>query len=401
MRRVSTGSFDRMTSTSRHDRPLRRLPLLALAMLALLAALWGGLQRFGWALPVIRPSLAMAHGPLMVCGFLGTLISLERAVALRRLWAYLAPLLTGVGGLLLVCGGHGALGPLLITAGSVVLVAAFLYLLRRQAEPFLQVMTAGAAAWLIGNAVWLAGAAIPQVVHWWLGFLVLTIAGERLELSRMLRHEARVERQFLYVAAALALALGATSVFPGSGVRLTGLALLVLAAWLVRYDVARYTIRSWGLTRFAAACLLSGYAWLFTGGVLMAAYGARTAGPVYDAYLHAVFVGFVFAMIFGHAPIIFPSILGLPITYRPYFYFPLVLLHVSLLARVVGDVGGDLVLRRWGGMGSGAAILLYLLGILYTVLTSRAQALPDLSLPPDGGAYEGEAPQPPVADLFR
>ena len=59
-----------------------RLPLLALSILALLAGLWAGLLRLGWSLPPIQPGLYVAHGPLMVCGFLGTLISIERAVAL-------------------------------------------------------------------------------------------------------------------------------------------------------------------------------------------------------------------------------------------------------------------------------------------------------------------------------
>ena len=62
------------------------LPFLALAILALLAALWAGLMRLGWRLPALTPSLALAHGPLMISGFLGTLITLERAVALKQKW---------------------------------------------------------------------------------------------------------------------------------------------------------------------------------------------------------------------------------------------------------------------------------------------------------------------------
>ena len=42
------------------------LPFLILAILALLAALWAGLMRLGWGLPALTPSLAMAHGPLMI-----------------------------------------------------------------------------------------------------------------------------------------------------------------------------------------------------------------------------------------------------------------------------------------------------------------------------------------------
>ncbi|MCO5243594.1 MAG: hypothetical protein M9927_07165 [Anaerolineae bacterium] len=60
-------------------------PLVVLAVVALLAAMWAGLVRMGWQLPLLRPTLPMAHGPLMVCGFLGTLVGLERAVGLSGL----------------------------------------------------------------------------------------------------------------------------------------------------------------------------------------------------------------------------------------------------------------------------------------------------------------------------
>ena len=59
-----------------------RFPLMALGLLALLTVLWGGLVRLGWPWPVPLPTLFMAHGPLMVCGFLGTLIGVERAMVM-------------------------------------------------------------------------------------------------------------------------------------------------------------------------------------------------------------------------------------------------------------------------------------------------------------------------------
>lgn len=348
---------------------------MVLAMLSLILALWAGLQRFGWAMPALHPELPMAHGPLMVSGFLGTLISLERAVALRRLWPYLAPVLTGAGGLMLACGIGDAAGPLLMTLGSFVLVVIFAVLLRQQNERFMQVMAAGAVALFAGNVWWLSGALIPQVVHWWLGFLILTIAGERLELSRMLRHEKQVERQFLYIALAFGVGLVVASFAPDPGVRLTGAATVLMALWLVAYDVARHTVRASGLTRYVGACLLSGYFWLAAGGVLLLVYGQEMAGPVYDACLHAVFVGFVFSMIFGHAPIIFPSVLGVPIFYRPYLYVPLVVLHLSLILRVVADLAYLLDLRRWGGLGTALAIVLFLGSVIFAVTTAKKEEL--------------------------
>lgn len=359
-----------------------RFLLMAPAMLALGAGLWAGLLRLGWPLAVPGPALPMAHGPLMVCGFLGTLISLERAVALGRRWAYAAPALTGMGGLLLMAGVGTWQGPLLIAVGSLVLLGVFGAVLQMQVEPFVAVMGLGALAWLIGNVVWLAGAPVYQVVLWWMGFLVLTIAGERLELSRMLMHAPRVQRLFLCITAVLAAGLGTIAILPDVGVRILGAAFIALSFWLFYYDVARHTIRRTGLTRFIAACLLSGYLWLGIGGLLALAYGAQAAGSIYDGLLHAVFVGFVISMIFGHAPIIFPSILGTPLVYRPFFYVHLTILHLSLVLRIVGDLLGSVHARQCGGLLNAAAILLFLGGTLFAVRSGRRLVSPSESIGP-------------------
>jgi hypothetical protein len=72
-----------------------RLALVASAGLALLAGLWAGLVRIGWPLLPIEDDLVLLHGPLMLGGFLGLVIGLERAVALNRPWALAAPALAG------------------------------------------------------------------------------------------------------------------------------------------------------------------------------------------------------------------------------------------------------------------------------------------------------------------
>ncbi|MFN3928718.1 MAG: hypothetical protein ACK4OK_03690, partial [Thermoflexus sp.] len=90
------------------------------------------------------------------------------------------------------------------------------------------------------------------------------------------------------------------------------------------------------------------------------------AGPLYDARLHAVLVGFVFSMIFGHALIIFPAVLRVNLPFSRALYLPLALLHLSLLLRLAGDLGGIFEVRRWGGLLNGVAILLFL------VLMARA-----------------------------
>lgn len=358
-----------------------RFPLLALAILALLAALWAGLLRLPWNLPVLRPSLPMAHGPLMVGGFLGTLIALERAVALAALggrrWTYAGPLLAGLGGLALIVGLPGPIGPLLLALGSLVLLAAMLAIVRLQPALHSAVLATGAAAWLAGNLLWLAGRSIPQVVLWWAGFLVLTIVGERLELSRMLRPSRGTLLALLLAIALFAAGLVAGLADLALGTRLAGLGMIGMALWLLRFDIARRTVRKAGLTRYVALCLLAGYVWLLAAGLLGLRFGGATAGFQYDAFLHAVFIGFVLSMIFGHAPIIFPAVLGLAMPFRAAFYGPLILLHASLALRVAGDLLIWLPGRRWGGLLNEVALLLFLAMVLLAIrqgwLQSKSQ----------------------------
>src|SRR5699024_11895909 len=103
--------------------------------------------------------------------------------------------------------------------------------------------------------------------------------------------------------------------------------------WLLRFDVVRRTIRTTGLTRYIAMSLISGYIWLVVTGALWVVFGRlkpTTEHPAaYDAMLHAVFLGFVISMIFAHAPIIVPAVLGRAFPYHPMLYVPLVLSHAS------------------------------------------------------------------------
>jgi hypothetical protein len=76
----------------------------------LAAGLWTALLRIGWSLSTFGGVTAVQHGALMVSGFLGTLISLERSVALRRRWPYVVPALSGVGALIILSGLSPLLG---------------------------------------------------------------------------------------------------------------------------------------------------------------------------------------------------------------------------------------------------------------------------------------------------
>lgn len=352
-------------------RPVTRFPLMVLGMVALLTGMWAGLLRLGWDWPTPRPTFGLVHGPLMISGFIGTLIGLERAVALRRRWAYAAPLLTALGAVALLAGAPHWVAPLLITGASAVLVGVFAVVIWQQTALFTLTMGLGAVAWFVGNGIWLGGGEIPAAVSWWLGFLVLTIAGERLELSRMRQLTRRSEWTFLAVVGVLLLGFALGGIAVDAGARITGVGLLALTMWLGRHDIARRTVHQTGLPRFTAICLLSGYLWLGIGGILAIAYGSVIAGPHYDAVLHAVLLGFVFAMIFGHAPIIFPAVLGLPVPFRPIFYAHLALLHLSVALRLLGDALAVVPLRQWGGLLNAVTILFFLVNTVRSVVVQR------------------------------
>jgi len=345
-------------------RPVYRLPLLILGFLALGLGVGAGLARLGWNFPLPSPTLLPLHGPLMISGFLGTLISLERAVALGRLWAYCASLLTALGGAALIAGAPVAAGAGLMTAGSAVLVIASLSVYLRQRAIFTATLALGAASWLAGNALWLGGLPVPEVAPWWAGFLVLTIAGERLELSRFLPPSRGAQQLFAVIVAILLATFLLTHIAPDSGPWLLAAALLALTLWLSRYDIARRTVKDKGLTRFIAVSLLTAYVWLGAGALIGLLSGGMFTGPTYDATLHAVFLGFVFSMVFGHAPIILPAVTRFAVAYHPVFYAHLVLLHLSLALRLTGDLSGNTELRALGGLLNAVTLLVFVLNTI-------------------------------------
>ncbi len=375
-------------------------PLMATAVVCLLAGLWAALIRLGLAVPTLQGNLAAVHGQLMTLGFLGTFIALERAVALGEAWGYLAPAAAGAGGLAVAAGASGGLGEVLIAIGGAVLVAIFVAVHRIQPSLHNVVLASGAACWVVAAVLWLAGWDISRFVPWLAGFLVLTIAGERLELSRMAGTSRWAGLLFTAAAAVFAagllasLATGPAAATPGSpvpaGIRITGAGLIALAAWLARYDIARRTIRGRGVTRYMAVALLTGYGWLAVAGCLWAGIGQMSDGAAYDAQLHAIFLGFVMSMIFAHAPVIVPSVLGRPLPYRAGLYIPLVLLHASLLLRLAGgDWAGNIDAWQWGGSLNEVAILLFLALAAALVIRSKPGR-------PAGGQQQRSQPVPPA-----
>ncbi len=343
------------------SRLVRRLPLLALALVSLIAGLWGGLLRLGVDLPALEPQVAALHGPLMVLGFLGTQIGLERAVALRRAWTYLVPSLAGGGALWLLFGLPEAAGQWILLVSGVLLVLVFVVVHRIEASWHNTIMGLGAAAWVVAMVSWIWGGAMTDVVPWLAAFLILTIVGERLELSRMARPPGQSRALLIGGVIVFVLGLVVACPEPKIGLQIAGAGLLAQVIWLVRCDIARRTIRQQGASRYMAAALLSGYFWLAVAALLWICHAPLTGGGfVYDVMLHSIFVGFVFSMIFAHAPVIIPAVLSVKLPWRASFYVPLALLHLGLVLRFVGAAAEATELWRFGGVLNEVAIVLYI-----------------------------------------
>ena len=337
-----------------------RLLVLALLALSLLAGIAGGLLRAGVPLPGIATALwpgqaVLAHAALMIGGFMGTVIGVERAVAVKLRSAWTAPLAAGLGGSMLLL-GQAQSGAWLLVAAASVFIAVNIEVVLRQPAAHTALLLAGALAWFTGNLAFAVGVASAATLPWWFAFLVLTIAAERLEMTRLMRRRPGAQAALCVVLAALAGGAGLSAFEPVAGGVLYGSALLALAGWLAAFDIARRTVRADGLARYMAACLLGGYGWLAVAG---AAWAATALGlPLRDTALHALGLGFVVSMMLGHAPVILPAVARVKLQFGNFFYAPLALLHLSLLLRLAAG-WNDPRLRALGALCNAGAIALF------------------------------------------
>lgn len=325
-------------------------PGLALVVLTTLASgIAGGLLRAGVALPEASGAwlgqAVAGHAFLMICSFMGTVIAIERAVAVRHRLCFAGPLASGAAGMLELCGAAEP-AAWLVAAASLAFVAVNSVIVRRQRADHTLMLLLGALSWAIGCGLHACGAKASAVVSWWFAFLVLTIAAERLEMTRLMRRRPGAAGALYAILAALLTGAALSPV-------LYGLALVALAAWLATFDIARRTVRAHGLSRYMAVCLLLGYAWL---GVAGLAWVATSLGwPWRDAALHGLALGFVFGMVFAHAPVILPAIARIKVQFGWAYYLPLALLQLSLAARLAAGIDQPRLLAL-GAAGNALAI---------------------------------------------
>lgn len=353
------------TAASRRS---RLAPVALAAGVALVVAAWAGLVRLGFGFG--RPPVAL-HGPLMVLGFLGSVIAAERAVGLGRGWAWfpawLAALGTGV-----VLGGwtiEGLYSQLLAGLG---LAAVYLAALRlTNFAWYMIVESLGVVAWVAATAALVAGVPVRRTVPALAAFLVVTILGERLELSRMSPGQTAGRGRLVLILAIGMVAASVAALWTVEvGPRMAGAFGVGLAVVSARGDIARRTVKAGGVAGYMAAAVLAGYVWLSLGGILWVA-GLLVKVGGYDPALHAIFVGFVLSMIFAHAPVIVPAVAGVRLPFRASWWVALVLLHLTLAVRIYGGLVTVEELRRWGGIGNVVALVAFVGLAVWSGISAR------------------------------
>jgi hypothetical protein len=346
----------------------QRIPFLILAASSLIVGLIAGLARIGWnalAFPAITH-----HGSIMVGGFLGTLIILEKIIPMKKQWLYLFPVLSGLSVLAFILNEPQISFLLLIVAGTGLSVVFLLYLIRERSMIYV-LMLLGSICWTIGNVLVAEREFYPMAVSWWMAFTLFIISAERIELMKFL--PVTKNQKYIFTSILLVYIIACLQPFHGPGNMVGGAAMIAAALWLLRFDLVGITLFKTGLTRFVAVSLLCGYISLLFTGVFLISFTDQAFA--YDITVHTFFIGFVFSMIFAHGPIILPGVIGISIKpYHPLLYCWLFILHASWIVRTFAGALIDLEWRRFSGVLSAIAIPAYLLTIVVITYHSYSKS---------------------------
>ena len=153
---------------------------------------------------------------------------LERAVAVKHPLSYLGPLASGIAGIALL-GGHTTAAAWLVAGASLAFVAVNVVVVVRQRAAHTVLLLVAALAWAAGSLLHAGAAQAGAVVPWWLAFLVLTIAAERLEMTRLMRRRERASQALYAIFGVMLLGAALSAVSSTWGGVLYGLSLLALA----------------------------------------------------------------------------------------------------------------------------------------------------------------------------
>jgi hypothetical protein len=335
--------------------------ILPFVLLSLVLGIYTGWLRMGWNFPMTQ---AMGqHGLIMIGSFLGTLILIERIVAFKKYWLYLVPLINALS-LPAFFFQQEQLAIVFLLIGSTGLLAVYLMTYQKYRERYILIMMVGGALLVTGLLMLLIQNRYPVAVPYWIGFLLLTILGERIDLAKFLPRN-KIKEPMIWIFIVLFI-LGLFTQYHQAGHLLTGAGMVLIAFWLMKFDIVNKSIKSHGIHQYIGLTLFSGYIWLFISGLFMVLN--LDLVYFYDALLHSFFLGFVFLMIFAHGPIIFPGVVGLSFTpFHKSLYFWTFLLNLSLLFRIITDLLFLNYLRQISGVMNGMILIGFFINLVFII----------------------------------
>lgn len=335
--------------------------ILPFVLLSLILGIYSGWLRMGWNFPMTQ---AMGqHGLIMVGSFLGTLILIERIVVFKKLWLYALPLINALSLPAFILQREG-LALVFLLIGSTGLMAVYLMTYRKYREKYILIMMIGGGLLITGFGMLLINNRYQQAVPYWIGFLLLTILGERIDLAKFLPRN-KVKEPLIWIFITLFI-VGLFTPYYQAGHFLTGTGIILISYWLMKYDIVNKSMKSHGIHQYIGLTLFSGYIWLFSSGLLILLN--LDLVYFYDAVLHSFFLGFVFLMIFAHAPIIFPGVVGISITpFHKSLYLWMILLNGSLLSRIASDLFFLNHIRQISGLLNGMILIGFFINLVFVI----------------------------------
>jgi nitrite reductase (NO-forming) len=374
-----TGSLNKPASAGTVAFPWHRLAILIWAVIACLTGLMTAFARIGLSPFAQSPELVSVHGALMVFGFLGTAIGMERGVAYHAgsadhpRWGLIAPLLGALG---VVSVFILALIPSLPSwwpaipgafwaASMFELSAVYIGIWSWQNSVTLIIQMMGSLTGALGMILYACSVPALRLAPMWMVFLVLTIIGERLELARVSFTGKFVENTLITAAATSVIGAILILIISEVGYVILGLSFLVLLITMLSHDIARHTFKLPGMTGFMGVAMLCAYTWGIIGSLMWIFLPQTDLFSQRSAFALVCFdLGFTMTMVIAHASIIVPAIIRRPMPFSTLMWIPLVALESGLAIGAIGTVRGSEVI---GQAGSVIAILSLLALIIVMV----------------------------------
>ncbi|ROL56224.1 hypothetical protein D9V84_08615 [Bacteroidetes/Chlorobi group bacterium Naka2016] len=302
---------------------------LPISIVLMLLAITAGLERGGLHstnLNLVHP-LGNLHFLIFFAGFFGTLLSVESAVGQRKRILFFIPATIILGLILYITTGVW----FLFVAGSIAFSIPSIIVYRSRREYITFVLACFLFA--VGAILYVFNFYYPSAIAY-IYFLVFYILSERLELAKIVGANKRSFRHFLANEIIVVGLVFFSVYYAYLALRILGAVVFLLTFWFIRNDLARRTLRSREPAKYSAVAMLFGYFWLAFGNLLF----FISPSTFWGEGIHSITLGFVFSMVFAHAPIIFPNVGMFKFYFSKILYYPLALLHISVATRFVSHI---------------------------------------------------------------